>query len=264
MAQNWHDLRYNKNTKQLLVIKVWSLLLVRPWARDIRLLFRNGVTLWNSAPLKALSLWIRHWWPSHFPSKFFFNRCSSKAKVKTGRQVIRQVECFKNPSLTFCNGPTSMTTRLELHNIIWHPCATSEVFKHLITITSINCLYLLSLRRRWQARINDTMLIPVVPAALRRIFFLACHALNQVEMQLCNCGPSCARVGVIVTSCDWGRRTVRALGVNTYGAYGRYLQVFHHSKVRETTIMPLPIPMIFRHECYLGWRSSVQWNERLS
>ena len=46
--------------------------------------------------------------------------CSSGTKVKTGLQVIRHVECFKNAlHLTSCNGPMSMTTRPVLHNIIW-------------------------------------------------------------------------------------------------------------------------------------------------
>ena len=74
------------------------------------------------------------------------------------------------------------------------------------------------------ARINDTVLIPVVAAAPRRSFVVvvaaaaACCALNQVEMQLGNCGSSCTCVDVIVTVCARRRWTVRALDANTFGA----------------------------------------------
>ena len=73
------------------------------------------------------------------------------------------------------------------------------------------------------ARINDTMLIPVVLATPRRFFLfvvVACCALNQVEMQLGNCGSSYACEGVIVTACAQRRWTVRAFGANAYGAFG--------------------------------------------
>ena len=68
------------------------------------------------------------------------------------------------------------------------------------------------------AGINDTMLIPVVPAAPHRIFsfFVACCALSQVEMQLGNSGSSRACVGVIVTACARRRWTVRAFDANIY------------------------------------------------
>ena len=41
MAQNQHIPRYKKKTMHLLFVKVWSLLLVRPYVIDIRLLFIN-------------------------------------------------------------------------------------------------------------------------------------------------------------------------------------------------------------------------------
>ena len=73
------------------------------------------------------------------------------------------------------------------------------------------------------ARINDTMLIPVVLATPRHFFlfvFVACWALNQVEMQLGNCGSSYAHEDLIVTACARRRWAVRAFAGNTYGAFG--------------------------------------------
>ena len=88
-----------------------------------------GVPLGNSAPLKALSLDLPL---MTFPLCVDFSSTknrSSKAKAKTGLQVIRRVECCKNISLTFRCALMSMTTRLGLHNIIWYPSTTSGVSK---------------------------------------------------------------------------------------------------------------------------------------
>ena len=75
------------------------------------------------------------------------------------------------------------------------------------------------------------MLIPVVPAAPRRIFVVvvfavACRVLDQVEMLLGNCGSSCACVGVIVTACARRKWTVRAFDANTYRMSQKFLPHF--------------------------------------
>ena len=101
-AQNRYIPRYNKKTKQLLFIQVWSLLLVRPKASEIRLLFRNWGTSLKFAPPKALSLDPPLMAFSLSVDIFYYKNRLSKAKVKKGRQVIRY-------SLTFRNAPTSMT-----------------------------------------------------------------------------------------------------------------------------------------------------------
>ena len=171
---------------------------------------------------------------------YFYKNRSSKAKVKTGRQVIHHVECFKNTLLTFCNAP-----------IVYDNKAGSSQFYFGIRVRLVKCQSknnnfeklpsLFVVTKTMTAHINDTMLILVVPAAPRRIFF-AFGALNQVEMQLGNCGSSYACVGVIVTACARRTWTVRAYEHLVLTQRTHRARVLHHVRVRETAITPLPIP----------------------
>ena len=58
-AQKWHkidiflDVTFNKKTKQLLFIQVWSLLLDWPKVSEIRILFRNWGTLLKFYPSQS-------------------------------------------------------------------------------------------------------------------------------------------------------------------------------------------------------------------
>ena len=92
--------------------------------------------------------------------------------------------------------------------------------------------------------INDTMLIPVAPAAPRGFFFVACRALNQVEMsgsEMRGSDSDCVCVKKM-DSTSVGRCTYDACGTGTPPREG--------SRDRHHAITD-PYEMI-RHELKLG------------
>ena len=100
MAQNRHTYTSIKEKRELLFIKTSSLLLVRSKQVKADYFSEIGVPLWNSVqPLpSSLAESTIDDLPT-FRRRFNKNRCSSKGKFMTGRQVIRHVECVKNAHL---------------------------------------------------------------------------------------------------------------------------------------------------------------------
>ena len=98
-----HYLLGRKQAKSDCFSEMVHLLEVRPLSSPPLSLFRSAI---DDPPLAV----------DFFKNK---NRCSSQIKVRTGQQVMRHVKYFKNAPLTFRNVPTTMTTRLCLHIIIW-------------------------------------------------------------------------------------------------------------------------------------------------
>ena len=119
-AQNRHIPWYNKKTNQFLFIKDWYLLLVTPYASEIRLLFRKWSSSLKFGPSQTPSLdlidwmidwwwlpglsdladqWICHRWPSDFPS-FFQKSLSIQSQNDDGTVGDSPCRMFhKSPSL---------------------------------------------------------------------------------------------------------------------------------------------------------------------
>ena len=99
------DIFLDITRKNLLFIQVWSLLLVRPKASEIR----NWGTSLKFGPFQSpLSGSAVDDLPNFRRFVLYKNRCSPKDEVKTGRHVIRHVECFKNTPSLFVTLPLGL------------------------------------------------------------------------------------------------------------------------------------------------------------
>ena len=109
---------------------------------------------------------------STFHRFFFFTTIVVHPKPKKKKRDSKSFamsNVLKIP-LTFATPLTSMTTRLDLQNIIWHLSA-SLILKCQSKNNSFKELPLFFVVIKTMiAHINDTMLIPMVAAALRHIF----------------------------------------------------------------------------------------------
>ena len=111
------------------------------------------------------------------------------------------------------------------------------------TITSRNCFIFRRYEDKWQARVNDTMLIPVVTAAPRRIFSLLCFAL-WTKLKCCTwVGLSCFQccfVSVQLQFSMWSYQNSiisqsRSLTAQVY--FGQMGFTQEHSKIKKKNVV---------------------------